>query len=508
MSLNAALSIADSGLWNIQQQISLLSQNVANASTPNYAVETLGQTDLTASGKPMGVRTGVATADINSALQASVFAQNAAASALQTTTGALSEIDDVMGTPGSGNDLASLVADLQDAFSALSADPSSPTEQQAVVQQASTLAASLNSLSDTYTTVRQNAENAIVSEVGTINSTLSAIGTLSGQIVSARQLGQSSADLQNQLSAQEQTLSGLIGVNFVAQSNGSVLVLTSGGLELPTSSASALSVSPANVGPSASYPSSIPGIMLGGVDVTDQLTGGALGANITLRDQTLPGYQAGLDEFSENLATRFSAQGLTLFTNGSGKVPSGSGTPVQASYVGFAAEIQVNPAVTADPALVQDGTNAVAGSASGASAFTPNPASGPAGFTTLITRVLDYTFGADVQAGVAQPAINTTGLGPQGNLSLPFAAPDTPDAFAAALVGQEADDSANASSELSTTEATQSALADQLSSTSGVSIDQQMSQMVALQNSYGANARIIAAMQSMFQSLLAAVSSG
>ena len=507
MSLNASLSIADSGLTNISQQLALLSENVANASTPSYAVETLSQQSLTAAGEPMGVRTGVATADIDAALQASVFAQTSSSAALTTTTNALSAIDAVMGTPGSGTDLASLVTNLEDAFSTLSADPSSPTQQQAVVQSASTLASSINSLSDTYTTARQTAENSIVSEVGTINSTLSTIGTISSQIVSSKQQGLSTADLQNQLSAQEQTLSGLVGVNFVSQSNGSVLVFTSGGLELPTNTASALSVTPATIGASATYPGSIPPITLGGLDVTDQLTGGSLGANITLRDQTLPDYQAGLDEFSENLATRFSAQGLTLFTNGSGTVPSGGGTPVQSGYVGFAAEIEVNPAVTADPSLVQDGTNAIAGSADGASAFTPNPASGSAGFTTLIDRVLNYTFGADVQAGVAQPAVNTTGLGPSGNLSLPFAAPDTPTAFAAALVGQEANDSSNANTALSTTQATQTALTTQLSATSGVSIDQQMSQMVALQNSYGANARIIAAVQAMWADLLAAVPS-
>ena len=53
--------------------------------------------------------------------------------------------------------------------------------------------------------------------------------------------------------------------------------------------------------------------MLGGVDVTGQLQGGQIGANITLRDSTLPTFQGELDEFSQNLASRFSAQGLTLF---------------------------------------------------------------------------------------------------------------------------------------------------------------------------------------------------
>ncbi|MGH7102346.1 MAG: flagellar hook-associated protein FlgK, partial [Acetobacteraceae bacterium] len=502
---NAALSIASSGLANINQQLALISQNVANAGTPAYAVETLGQQSMTAGGQPMGVATGVATANIDAALESQVFSGNASASALQTTTNALSAIDSVMGTPGSGADLGSLVTNLENTFSTLATDPSNATQQQAVVQSATTLANGITTLSGAYTTGRQNAENAIVTAVGSVNASLAEIGTVSNQITSLKAQGKSTADLENQRSQQMQTLSSLLDVKFVPEASGGMLVFTASGTELPTVGASTLSVAAATIGPEATYPGGIAPIMLGGVDVTNQLTGGSLGANIVLRDQALPDYQAGLDEFSENLATRFAAQGLTLFTNGSGAVPAGGGSPVQAGYVGFASEIEVNPAVRANPALVRDGTNAIAGSPTGASSFTPNPPGGPAGFSTLAMRVLNYTFGADVQAGVSQPAPNTAGLGPLGNLALPFAAPDTPTDFAAALVGQEGNDSADASGGLTTAQAMQTALTNQLTATSGVSIDQQMSQMVALQNSYGANARIIASVQAMVTELLNAV---
>ncbi len=184
--------------------------------------------------------------------------------------------------------------------------------------------------------------------------------------------------------------------------------------------------------------------------MTQQLNSGQLGANITLRDTTLPTYQAELDEFSQNMAGHFAAQGLTLFTDPQGNVPSGGGTPVQSGYVGFAAEIQVNPAVKADPSLVRDGTTAIAGSPTGAAAFTPNPAGGPAGFTTLIANILNYTFGADAQSGVPQPAANTTGLGATGTLTAPFSTPVTLGAFATAITGAEANDSASTTSQLTT----------------------------------------------------------
>ena len=79
-----------------------------------------------------------------------------------------------------------------------------------------------------------------------------------------------------------------------------------------------------------------------------QLQGGQIGANITLRDTTLPTDQAELDEFAQNLASRFDAQGLTLFTDPTGAVPASvPPPPVQTGYVGFAATIQVNPLVQA-----------------------------------------------------------------------------------------------------------------------------------------------------------------
>jgi len=246
--------------------------------------------------------------------------------------------------------------------------------------------------------------------------------------------------------------------------------------------------------------------MVGGVDVTRQLTGGQLGANIVLRDTTLPTYQAELDEFLQNTASQFAAQGLTLFTDPTGSVPAGGGIPVQSGYVGFAAEIQVNPTVLTDPSLVVNGNTTVAGSPTGSAAFTPNPAGGPAGFSTLITNVLNYTFGADAQPGVPQPAANTTGLGAAGTLTAPFAAPQTLAAFAEAITGAEANDSANTTTQLATEQAVQTTLTNQLSSQSGVNLDQQMSLMIQLQNAYGANAKVMDVVQDSFSVLLNAVS--
>jgi flagellar hook-associated protein 1 FlgK len=516
MSLAGAISSASSGLANVSAQLALVSHNVANASTPSYAVESIDSQSLTAGGLGIGVLTGPAVRSVDLALQSATLQQNSTVAGLQTTQTALQSIDAISGTPGAGSDLGSLLGNLQDQFSTLLNDPANPTQQSAVVSSAATLAQGINALSNGYTTQRQTAENSIVAEVGAVNSALGTIGSLSAQIVAQQANGQSTADLENQRDAVVQGLSQVLSVNVLTQPDGNMVVTTASGTLLPTAaspgassgaSSGPLSVTGANVQPGSTYPSGgISGIMLGGVDVTQQMTGGQLGANITLRDTTLPTYQAELDEFSQNMASQFAAQGLSLFTDPNGNVPAGGGTPVQSGYVGFAAEIQVNPAVLADPSLVVDGNISVAGSPTGAAAFTPNPAGGPAGFTTLITNVLNYTFGADAQPGVPQPVANTTGLGADGTLTAPFAAPATLSDFAAAVTGAEANDSANTTSQLGTEQAVQTTLAKQLTSQTGVNIDQQMSLMIQLQNAYGANAKVISAVQNMFADLLAELS--
>jgi|UniRef100_A0A8J4M6P4 flagellar hook-associated protein 1 FlgK len=503
MGLESALLISGGGINNISAQFALIAHNVANAGTAAYASETLPQQSLTADGVGLGVQTGVATRYVNQQLQSDLWSQNGAVSALQTTQTTLQPVSAALGTPGQSGSLSDLLGSLQNAFSALLGTPDSAALQQQVVTSAQTLASGINALSNSYTSARQSAENDLVSSVGTLNAALSTIGTLNNQIVAATASGQSVADLQNQRDAAMQTVSGLTGAQAIPQSNGSILVATANGLVLPTNSASALSITPATMGPNATYPGSIPGIMMGGVDVTAQLSGsGQIGADIQLRDTTLPTYQGELDEFAQNTASRFSAQGLTLFTNASGAVPTSGGTPPQANYVGFASEIQVNPAILANPALVTDGTNAITGSATGATSFTPNPTTGPAGFTTLISRVLNYTFGADVQAGVAQPASLTTSLGPAGNLSAPYPTPGTISDFAATLVAAQASDINTATTNLAPAQSLQTTLKSAFTSGSGVNIDTEMANMVQLQNAYGANARIMEAVQTMWSDLL------
>ncbi len=505
--MDLALSISSNEIGNINSQLALISHNIANAATPDYATEDATQTSLDVGGLGDGAAENLVQRSINLETQASVFQQNGTVSNLQTQQSSLQQIDAVQGAVASGTDIGSLLGAMQNEFATLEGEPDNQTQQQAVVAAAQALTSQINTVSNAVVVQRQDAQNSIVSEVGQINTSLTALGTLSDQIMQAQADGQSTADLSNQRDAAMDQLSQLIGARFLEQPNGDLLVTTQSGLSLPIHGGSpALSTTSATLGPSLYAPGGgVPAITIGGQDVTSNLTGGQLGANIQLRDNTLPTIQANLDEFSYTLASRFQAQGLTLFSDADGNVPAGGGTPLQSSYLGFASEIQVNPAVANDPSLVRDGTNAIAGSPTGAGAFTPNPAGGPAGFTTLIQNVLDYALGSDAQPGVPQPSPNVNALGAAGNLSSGFSAPSDLSGLATAVVGAQAAQSATITTQLNSAQGLQQTLQSQLASTGSVSIDAQMSQMIVLQNSYVANARVMAAVQSMWTALTQAV---
>jgi flagellar hook-associated protein 1 FlgK len=508
MGMDAALSVAIGGLANINRDLAVVSQNVSNANTPGYVREIASQHELSVGGQGMGVVSGPATRALDVQQQADLFTQNATVSGLDVRQNALASIDQMMGTPGAANDLASLLGKIEDGFSALLASPDNQSGQAQIISAAQGFAGKVNSISTAVGTARTQAQSAIMSDVTSLNAVVATVGVQTQQIMTARAAGISTADLENQRDVGLAQISGLIDARFLVQNNGDIKAITPSGLSINfTPGVTSFATQSATMAPSVFYPGGgVPAITMNGVDVTSQFAGrGSLGGNIDVRDNIMPGLQAGLDEVAQTISTRFQAQGLTLFTQPDGTVPAGGGVPVQSTYLGYARAINVNPAVIATPSLVRDGTNAIVGLVGGASAFTPNPAGGPAGFAALISRVIQFALGAQAQAGVAQTAANTNGLGPQGNLVGPFGAGGSMGTMTGALVASEAQLSNAVSANAATEQAVQTSLQARLAQGGSVNIDSELSTMVQLQNAYGANARVISALQAMWTQLLQSV---
>lgn len=492
MSLLDSLSIASSGLLAVQGQINVVSQNVANANTAGYVDEQAAASEVGIGNDPGGVRLGNATRITAPALQSSLWAQNAKLSSAETLNSAWSGIVAALGatdsTTGSAGSITASLTALQSSFTTLQANPSSSTAQFAVVSAAQGVASGINAIAATLGQYRQNAETSIGSDLATANQALAAIGAASTQIMRLKAAGQSTASLEDQRDAAMTTLSNVVDVVFTESANGDMLVRTRSGTLLPTDpTQGSLSISPTTLGPTSSYPANVPGVMLSGIDVTASLTGGTLGANLALRDSAIPTASAELDGLAAGIAQRFNAQGLALFADAAGNVPGTATTaPPPSGQVGYAAAMQVAPSVSASPGQTASGSGANAASFS-------------------LSNILDYAFGTQSSAGVAQPGLPVTGLGPAGNLTASYQGSGSIFDLASQLTGAWGASAQQASTDVTNETATQSSLTNAIADVSGVSIDSELSKMVALQNSYTANAKIIAAVQSMFTDLLNAV---
>jgi len=356
---------------------------------------------------------------------------------------------------------------------------------------------------------RQAAQDTLVGDVGTLNNSLTQVARLTTEIRSGISLGQSVADLEDQRDAQIAKLSEVLEIRTLRRDDGQITLFTRGGLLLPLEESGApFSTSPANPGPPMYYglpAGALPGVMLNGIDVTAQLTGGRMSAAIALRDATLPRMQAELDIAANQLAHRLEQQGLRLFTDATGAVPDPAQPYTGSGALGFAGLIRVNPAVQAAPALLRDGTHAVTASPTGPTAFTPNPTTGPAGFTTLLDRVATHAFGPEVRPGVAHVNFATTALGPNGLLVSTLGNPRTIEAFAAQLVAQQTGERATAAQSREQAGALFTSIEGRFQKSAGIDVDQEMAAMVQLQNAYAANARILSAVQQMYDQLFAAV---
>jgi flagellar hook-associated protein 1 FlgK len=505
MSIDAALLIARSGLLHTQRALSNAADNVANAEAEGYTRKRILGDAVSVSGQGMGVRSLGPMREVDTALTNEMNKRRSAKSAAELRESVLSRINEAHGDPAKGESLGDLVSKLRTSFVELRVDPSQVVKQQAVVLNAAqNTVTRFNDVARVVVETRQAAHDGIVQKVAQVNSTLREISVLRDDVVERTGAGMPTADVEDKLDVALTRLSELLEVKPIRQANGGLLLLGAGGITIPIQkTGDVFSVPGAVIAPGSFYGGSgtIPAIMMGGIDVTRQLIGGKLGESITLRDQTLPRYQAELDVAAAEIADRFRAEGLRLFTDSGGTVPDPNMAYAGSAQVGFANRIQVNSVVRADVRLLRDGTETLAGPPS----FTPNPVGGPAGFVTLIDRILSNTFGETSASGASWGGFATSGVGPDGTLSSPFGSPRNIEDYSALVTAFQTSDSAEATSALETAKQFSEGLEARFNRESRVDVDSEMASLIQLQNAYAANARVMTTAQSMWTTLFESV---
>ncbi len=507
MSLDLALSVARSGLRLLDRQMARTADDIANAGTDGHTRKIQDGRAVTAAGTGIGVRSQLATRDVDLALQAAEMRAGGDVAGGSLRVRLLQQVEAAHGRPEDGDSIGGLLSALRASLASLREAPEDAIRRSAVVSAAQDLAARFNGVAGAIGAARQQAHDALVEEARTANAALAEVASLTRDIRQEIAAGRSAAALEDKRDLALARLSESLDIGVIRGQGGDITVVARGGLVLPLDGSAAFQVAPATVGAGAFHGpgGTLPGIMLGGQDVTQRVLGGRMAAAAELRDVTLPRMAAELDLSAAHTAARFEAQGLRLFTDDAGAVPDVTQPYTAGGALGFAAAIKVNPAVAADPRLVRDGTHAVVATPGGPTAFTPNPPAGPAGFAMLLDRLLDFTFGAEVAAGSPQPAVQTGGLGPDGTLVSTLSGQLTLEAYGGALVGTQAAARGAAEEARDRAASLGELLGARMQQRSGVDVDREVAAMVELQNAYTVNARVVSTVQAMWDALFGAV---
>lgn len=503
MGLQGALLTATDGLRLVSQQAVVVSRNVSNAGTPDYTVKRL-TVEALAEG---GVRIGETTRQVDISLRAEARIVRGQTAHAEVRDRALSPLVALNGSPGSADSTSDLVTALRDGLTGLRARPSDASDQRNALRAAGELAMRLNELAAAVGRARQSAQDDLARQVDEANRLTQQISRLDEESKATRAGGSADSYTLDRRDAAIQQLSELLDVTPILGARDQVTLILRGGYTLPLKPDDApFSIASAPVAPEAYYGppgGTLPALMLGEIDITSLTRNGRIGALVELRDSVLPRMQAELDVLASTLATRFDAQGLRLYTDGSGSTaapPNVTAGGYAGAVIGFAGRIAVSSAVSSEIRLLRDGTHPAP-----ATGFVPNPVGGPSGFTTLLDNLLNYTFGSAAESsGAPHPNSPTDNLGPGGNLVSSFNPPIRLADHAAAMTGSHAVAASEAASRLTEVTASRTRIDSLLQQREGVDVDQEMASLLQLQNAYAANARVLATVQDMWDALLRA----
>jgi len=434
----ASLDAALSGLRAAQEQMAVLSSNIANASTPGYTRKTLPQETRVAENVSIGVVTGSITRSVDLTLSRDLWAEQGQATELATRAAYLGRIESFHGAPEDETSIAARVAALRDNFVNLMSDPQDYLRQEQTVTAAQDLARRMRDYAMFLTTMRNDAQGEMETTVARINDLLERIADSNTTIQEALSVGRTTAEMEDARDVAINELSELIGVSFFKRGDGVLVIKTTGGVELAAAEVRPLTLRTTPLGAGSAYPASAAGVYVGdplvdtdgGIDITAREVGGKLGGLIELRDLDIPQQMAQLDELAHKLTMRLEGQGLRLFTDGNGDLPVDwdpnplSSPKIAVPYVGYASHIEVNSSVVANPSLLVAGTRAM-------------DVPVPPGSDAVLRRVVDYAFGSiSHQQATGTVDIRATANGATDLLDWLGFAP-TPSGMAHTIVGRQ-----------------------------------------------------------------------
>jgi len=424
--------------------------NVANVNTPGYSRE---QPVLVSSDPvvvdPLTFGTGVTLQSVESItdplLESQVQQQTQAQGQFSALASALQQTQVNFTT--SSNDIGTEISNFFDSINQLSTNPSDLSLRQSVLTAAGNLATSFNTTATSLTQQQNSLDLNVVQTVGQINQLTQQIAQLNQQVSNLQNVGENAGTFVDQRTQAIDQLSALVDVSVIP-SNNTLTLTTANGTPLVTGQQSFQLQTQVNS-------AGLHDVYSQGNNITSQITSGQLGGTLEARDQQIPAIQTQLDTLAAGLANAVNGVQVGGFDL-NGNAGTDLFNPPPASGVGAAAALSV--AIT-DPALIAASSDGTAGSNGNAEAM----------------------YALNSQAVIAG---------------------QSPTNYYSGIVFNVGNAVSNASAEQSASALILQQLNDQVSSVSGVSLDEEAANMVQYQDAYAASAQVITTINDMMYSVI------
>ena len=314
MSLNGITASALSALKTSSAALSVVSNNVSNVNTPGYARRVVNEQTLSAGGQLMGVDIASVQRVADQFLQQESLSASGSASQYDTMAGLFTQLNGLLGAPGDNQSLATGLTNLSAAFATASQAPSSSSSYTAILNSLQSVSSDISNVSGSISSLQSQIDGQVVSAISPTNALIKQVFDLNQQIKTANAAGDTSSALLDQRDVALNSLSQTMGIKVTQQSDGSVNVATTDGVNLVSNTYATLSYSGgAQYGTYGNIQiqdiSPISGQALGQATPLDpHLSSGSLKGLIDMRDQTLGGLAQSLGNFSQNVEQAFNAQ--------------------------------------------------------------------------------------------------------------------------------------------------------------------------------------------------------
>ena len=469
------LNTARSALLAQQYGMSVTSHNIANAGTPGYSrqrglmipnVPLRTSAGLIGTGVLMVGVTRIRDQFIDQQLRGS-FQSMGAATAEQ---GVLRHIEALLNEPSTGG-MSAILTRFFTAWQDLSTSPEDAVAREQVRQEGNFLAGAFRSMHGELTALRSSVRDNLTSTVDRINTLAKEIAEVNAQIISASASGDEAPDLRDLRDAKLEELATLGSISVSEDDQGAVTVSLGGAVITSRNGFSPVMLAAA---PTAGF----------GGTTFDQLqivtergqnpvsvTSGELGGLLTSYNQTIPDQIGNLDQLARAIIDAVN----TVHQNGYGQ---GSPPPTGINF------FLGSDALTFGLDLTDTSTGAAPGSNPrtdniAAAAGPPPPASGDNAIALQIAALID-----EPQASLGGRSIAE---------------------FYGAMAARVGTSLQAVDQKVYSTEMVLAQLENQREAVSGVSLDEEMTNMIRYQRAFDAAARVIATADEMFQTLLGMV---